>query len=98
MTKLEELIDAINRRLVLEVRYDGHRRVIQPHAVGLSKKGDPILRCWQLSVNKPGSVQGWRLMEVVEMLVIGPTGDVFAGAQPGYKRGDSAMVRIYAQL
>ncbi len=98
MTKKEMVIDAITRHLVLSIRYDGYQRVIEPHAFGGSDKGEPLLRCWQVSSSKPGSRPGWRLMNVAEMFWLGPTGDTFSNARPGYKRGDTAMVRIYAQL
>ena len=44
-----ELLDAIDTKNVVELRYHGYARTVEPHAYGRDKNGDEILRCFQVS-------------------------------------------------
>ncbi|GAA4321906.1 hypothetical protein GCM10023144_01470 [Pigmentiphaga soli] len=95
----EQLLRAIRDRLVLDVRYDGYVRRIEPHAYGQSTAGEPILRCWQVSGGSAhGQPTGWKLMQRQGIQLSHETGSTFPGPRPGYKRRDPAMQQIYAQL
>lgn len=84
------IIDAINNQLTLSFFYDGEHRTVEPHCYGNDTKGHDALRAYQIN-------KGWRLFHVDEM---GPvqTGAAFSGPRPKYKRNDSVMDRVYAQL
>lgn len=95
----QTIIQAIQNKQVLEIRYHGFTRTVQPHAYGRSKKGQYILRCYQIA---GGSVSGkpvdWKLLLQDEMISIATTGACFSGPQPGYKSTDPAIPDIVAQL
>lgn len=95
----EELIRAIENRQVLVFMYGGQERVVEPHAYGESTAGNRVLRCYQIAGGSNSEkVPDWKLMVTAEIGGLRPTGQTFANARPGYKRGDSAMRHIYAQL
>jgi hypothetical protein len=93
------IIDAIANKQLLDLRYSGYSRTVEPHAYGLDKNGVEKLRCFQVA---GGSVSHdpieWKILSVGEMSSVHATGRGFGNARPGYKRGDRAMQRIYAQL
>lgn len=95
---LQTITDAIRNRLVLTFTYSGITRIVEPHAVGISKAGNLILRCYQTHGGHitPGHV--WDLCEVHKMGDLRATGDTFLAPRPGYRRGDKHMTHIYAEL
>ncbi len=60
-TANEVVRDAIQRQRVLRVRYAGHMRMIEPHAIGITTGGHRAVLAWQIeggSRSDPPS--GWR--------------------------------------
>lgn len=83
---------ALESGVCLELRYDGFSRVVEVHAVGLSKEGDWLMRVWQVS---SGSVHneptGWKMMRLDEGFSAHLTSIKSVAPRPGYRRGDRAM-------
>jgi len=92
------IIDAITNRLVLSFDYDGILRVVEPHAIGISRAGNEVLRCYQTHGGHITPGHNWDLCELGKIVGIKTTGEVFSSARNGYKRGDSHMTQIFAQL
>lgn len=93
------IIDAITNKKVLTFSYDGHPRVVEPHAYGVTTAGHDAIRAYQTGgSSSSGDVPTWRLFLVSEIRGLSENGDEFANARPGYKRGDKGMTRIYCQL
>lgn len=92
------VIQAIRDRKVLELRYHGYSRIVEPHAYGRDKDDDEILRCYQTSGgSESGERVGWKLLKVREVFSLHLTKDIFS-IRPEYKRNDKAMVYIFEQL
>lgn len=93
------LAEAISKRQMIELRYDGFARLVEPHAYGVDGDGAEKLRCWQVSGGSAsGERQGWKLLSVSDIHATTMSEARFASARAGYKRGDAAMRHIYAQL
>lgn len=89
---------AIQQRKVLELRYHGYSRMVEPHAYGRDKDGDEILRCYQVSGgSESGERIGWKLLKVREVFSLHLTSDNFS-VRSEYKRNDKAMAYIFEQL
>ena len=95
----ETIIDAIKQTKVLSLVYDGITRQVEPHAYGVSKKGNELLRCFQIAgghnTERP---HDWELLTVEKITALANTGVAFAGPRPDYKKGDKAMATIYLEL
>lgn len=92
------LLQAIQKANVLELRYHGYSRFVEPHAYGRDKDGDEILRCYQTAGgSESGERVGWKLLKVREAFSVHLTKTVFS-ARPEYKRNDKAMNYVFAQL
>ena len=92
------IIDAIANKLVLSFSYNGFPRVVEPHAMGVSRAGKEVLRCYQTHGSHITPGHDWDLCDLGKIAGIKTTGEIFASARNGYKRGDSHMTQIFAQL
>ncbi|WP_395055077.1 hypothetical protein [Polaromonas sp.] len=94
----QDIADAIAELRVLELRYSGYTRTVEPHAYGRDKSGDEILRCYQTGGgSQSGERVGWKLLKVADVYAIHTLKAVF-GQRPEYKRNDKAMDYIFCQL
>ena len=96
---LNVIVSAIRNRHVLTFTYDKVQRTVEPHAAGVSKMGNDVVRCYQIGENIPEG-QEWLLCELAKISNLTDTGTSFTGTRPGYKKNDKDMLRvyIYAQL
>jgi hypothetical protein len=90
---------ALSTGCILQLVYEGYFRMVEVHAVGLTKDGNEVMRVWQVS---GGSVSnepvGWKLLRVDEATGAVITKERSAAPRPGYKRDDKAMQRVLCQL
>lgn len=90
---------AIEDRHLLEFRYDGFRRVVEPHAFGVSNRGRYTLRAYQVAGgSESGQSEGWKLFHVGEMQAIVVSPARFEGPRPDYRRDDRVFSRILSQV
>jgi hypothetical protein len=92
------IIDAINNLQVLTFTYSGIDRVVEPHAIGISRTGKILLRCFQTLGGHITPGHEWDLCELSKISNLNVTGDYFQIPRPGYKKNDSLMINILAQL
>lgn len=95
---LEKIKNAIDSREELAFTYSGIARVVQPAAVGVSRAGNDVLRCYQTQGGHVVANHTWDLCDLSKISGLGGTGANFSVDPPGYKRGDRHMLRIYAEL
>ena len=99
--------DAINRRQVITVYYDGDEpggrgiREVEPVALGKSKAGNLVMRGWDregashTGYKGEQPLPGWRLFRLDKILSLKPTGEVYNQPKPGYNfNGDKSMVSV----
>ena len=84
------LAQAIRDRRVIEFRYHGEHRTVEPYRLG---EGAGRLRLvgWQAR-------KGWRSFHADEMEDLDVTDRTFWEPREGYTRGDEAMDRILAEV
>jgi hypothetical protein len=99
ITVNQTIINAIQQKKLLSLSYDGIAPIVEPHVYGVSKKGNELLRCYQVegghNSDKPHE---WELLTVSKISSLSDTGRNFSDARPDYKRDDKTMQTIYAQL
>lgn len=94
----QRIIDAIRNKRVLTFTYDGHPRVVEPHAVGISTAGNPVMRCYQTAGTHVRWDHDWNLCTLNKIIGLKETGESFQNPRPGYKKGDRGMSVIHAEL
>lgn len=94
----DEIIAAIQGRHVIEFTYSGIAREALPCAVGVSRAGNEVLRCYQVRGGHVEHGHDWDLCELTQIRNLVVTNNTFEAAPPGYRRGDRGMTRIFAEL
>lgn len=91
---------AINSRVEIEFEYDGHRRVVQPAALGShATTGNYVLRGYQVAGSSSTRVPPlWDLFSVAKVQNLIVTDRKFDADPPGYARDDKHISPIEAQL
>lgn len=93
-----EIREAIAQRRVLELRYHGYNRVVEPHAYGRDKSSDEILRCYQVGGDsESGERVGWKLLKVAEAHSVHKLTQTFV-QRPQYRPNDKSMEYMFCQL
>ena len=87
-------IQAIRERRRLRCVYHGKVRIVEPQCYGIGTKGTELLRVHQIR----GGEQRESLFDVAKMQDLDMLGEFFTRPGPNYKKNDSAMVVIFAQL
>ena len=84
------LRQAIRDHLVIEFRYHGEHRTVEPYRLGLDG-GRLRLMGWQAR-------KGWRSFYADDMEELEVTDRTFLDPREGYARGDAHMDRILAEV
>jgi hypothetical protein len=90
--------DALRQGKVLELRHAGLGRFVEVHAVGYSREGHPVMRCWQIGTSTKRERSGWRLIRLDEGATAHIGAEASAAPRPGYKPGDQHIERIMVEL
>jgi predicted DNA-binding transcriptional regulator YafY len=89
---IDRIESAIRRRVCIELDYLPGIRIIEPHALGISKDGDVLLRAYQISgASASGEHENWKLFRVDRISGLSESTQTFAGPRPQYNPNDSAM-------
>ena len=104
---LSDVQDSIKQKKVIIIYYDGEDnggkgyRTIEPVCLGVSKRGNMVLRAWELEGaswsdrNEGNYLPGWRFFRLDKIFTYKPTMDNFTEMRPNYNpNGDKSMTRV----
>jgi hypothetical protein len=96
---LATICQAITEKRLLQFRYNGHTRVVEPHLVGLNLDDHKALSAFLVRGHTNSAKQPyWRsylLSKIRELIVLDET---FFEPRRGYNPRDPHMKRIYCRL
>jgi hypothetical protein len=95
---LNTLISAIKQRQYIVFTYSGLEREAMPVAVGESRAGNMVLRCYQTEGGHVSAGHEWDLCEISKISGLQVLSKTFLSNPPGYKKGDKHMLKIHAEL
>jgi hypothetical protein len=88
------IVDSINSKRRLSFTYNGRRRLVEPQCYGIGSTGTELLRAHQIE----GGPEREPLFDVSKMRDLVATDQHFSKPGPNYKKDDSAMRIIFAEL
>ncbi|HVF16578.1 MAG TPA: hypothetical protein VNA21_06685 [Steroidobacteraceae bacterium] len=89
-----DLVDAILQKRRVAFIYNGKPREIEPQCYGIGHKGTELLRAYQ----PRGGSESEPLFDLAKTSEVVVLDEHFTRPGPNYKRNDSAMKHIFAQL
>ncbi len=92
------LTQAIKARKYISFTYSGLQREGQPAALGTSRTGKAVLRCYQTAGGHIQPGHEWDLLELSGIHDLKVLEKTFPADPPGYKKGDKHMTLISAEL
>lgn len=95
---LNALTAAIRGRKYISFTYSGLPREAQPAALGVSRAGNDVLRCYQTAGSHITPDHEWDLCDLSKVQDLKVLERSFQNDPPGYRRGDKQMSRIYVEL
>jgi hypothetical protein len=94
--KRDLLCQAIADKYIVQFKYDGRTRIVEPFCCGLSTADNFVLRGFQIrGTDKKTKPLCWRLYELSEMSQLNATRHGFKGKREDYNPEDSAMIKIF---
>jgi hypothetical protein len=93
------LCRAITDKLVIQFRYDGRSRIVEPFCCGISTSANQVLlRGFQIRGADKTKPLCWRLYELVEMSQLSVTSHGFKGKRDGFNPQDPLITEIFCQI
>lgn len=93
---------SMDTKLTIEFEYDGEPRLVEVHAIGLSKTGKPVIRGYQIDGGSiSGETPGWKLFSIGKIFEFPKILDIKASSprvEEGYVPGDKGMAAIFKEL
>jgi predicted DNA-binding transcriptional regulator YafY len=95
MSTAGTICQAIEQMRILEFRYKGTLRTVEPHTLGYSKRGILTLCAWQLA---GGSAEAWRDFHVDLIDALALTAEHFDGPRPGYNPCPTTLTNLVCTI
>ena len=95
----KDICSAIKTKRIITFYYDGGLRRIEPYCHGVTKKGNEVLRAFQISgYSRSGSPIGWKLFSVSKISNLKILDETFHSIRRDYNPNDSVMSRIFCRV
>lgn len=99
--KIAMICSAIRSRRVIEFRYNGNYRKVEPFCLGtlISRKDSVSLLCYQTGgIGRLHEAGGWKIYRLSEMKNIGVLDEQFSGIREDYHSRKVGMVTVYCSV
>jgi hypothetical protein len=93
--KKDLICEAIEKMRIIQFRYDGRVRIVEPFCCGRSTADHSVLRGYQIGGSSSSKSVSWKLFELAKISQLAILDVVFDGKRRGYNPKDPVMERIY---
>ena len=96
--KRDLLCRAITEKFIVQFKYDGRLRIVEPFACGKSTAENLVLRGFQIRGSDKTKPLCWRLYELSNMSHLNITQHKFKGKRDEYNPQDPLMTEIFCHI
>ena len=96
--KKDLLCRAIADKLIVQFKYDGRSRIVEPFCCGIGIENNYVLRGFQIRGSDKTKPLCWRLYELEEMSHLNITQHRFKGKREEYNPQDSAIIKVFCRI
>ena len=96
--KKDLLCRAIADKYLVQFKYDGRSRIVEPFCCGVSTQDNYVLRGFQIRGSDKTKPLCWRLYELSEISQLNVTHHSFKGKRVDYNPQDPLITKIFCQI
>ena len=96
--KKDVLCQAIAEKHIVQFKYGGRSRIVEPFCCGINSAENYVLRGFQIRGTDKTKPLCWRLFELSEMSQLSITKHKFNGKREDYKPEDSAINKTFCRI
>jgi hypothetical protein len=96
--KRDLLCRAISDKFLVQFKYDGRSRIVEPFACGISTADNYVLRGFQIRGSDKTKPLCWRLYELSQMSQLSITQHNFKGKREDYNPHDPLIAEFFCQI
>jgi hypothetical protein len=96
--KKDLLCQAIAGKFLVQFKYDGRSRIVEPFCCGVNTSGNFILRGFQVRGSDKTKPLCWRIYELSEMSQLSVTQHKFNGKRVEYNPADPSMTEVFCGI
>jgi hypothetical protein len=97
LTPAEQLVRATLDHRTVNMVYEGLRRVVEPHLVGIHEAGEPMVAAFQTGgFSHSGDLPGWRTFITAKVESVEPREETFTPRSDGERMAEG-MVEVFAR-
>jgi hypothetical protein len=97
LTPAEQLVRATLDHRTVNMVYEGLRRVVEPHLVGIHEAGEPMVAAFQTGgFSHSGDLPGWRTFITAKVESVDPREETFTPRSDGERMAEG-MVEVFAR-
>ncbi len=96
--KRDLLCRAIADKHLIQFKYDGRTRIVEPFCCGIDIAENYVLRGFQIRGSDKTKPLCWRLYELAEMSQVSVTQHGFRGKRDEYNPVDPLMTKIFCRI
>jgi hypothetical protein len=98
LTPSERLVHAILDRRTVSLVYEGLRRVVEPHLIGIHEAGEPVVAAYQTGgFSHSGDLPGWRTFITTKIDTVEPRDETFTPRSDCDRMADG-MLELFARV
>lgn len=96
--KKDLLCRAITDKRLVQFKYDGRSRIVEPFCCGATTNGNYVLRGFQIRGSDKTKPLCWRLYELSEISQMSVTQHGFKGNRQDYNPEDPTITEIFCRI
>ena len=97
--KVEEILDEMENSQLVVFRYDGSDRLVAPFVVGVSSKGNPLMKGYQIEGGaRSGKGKAWKVFKVGKMENLANFWDFFNGDEFDFDESYPWIYKVFKML
>jgi hypothetical protein len=96
--KRDLLCRAVANKFIVQFKYDGRSRIVEPFACGVSTAGNYVLRGFQIRGSDKTKPLCWRIYELSAMSQLSITQHNFKGKREDYNPQDPLITEVFCRI
>ncbi len=96
---INQAVHALTHGKRVHLNYGGEDRVVEVHAIGTSRRGEEMMRVWQVrGGSESHDHAGWKLLKLDDTMYLHEIDEPSKAPRRGYRQTDPIFREVIAQI